>query len=41
MRDAAGTLLAVFDVDSEHPAAFDDDDRDGLERLLAAVFAGG
>jgi len=41
VRDAAGTLLAVFDVDSEHPAAFDDDDRDGLERLLAAVFAGG
>ncbi|MET0591779.1 MAG: GAF domain-containing protein, partial [Polyangiaceae bacterium] len=33
--DAAGTLLAVFDVDSEHRAAFDDDDRAGLERLLA------
>lgn len=41
VRDAGGTLLAVFDVDSEHPAAFDDDDRAGLERLLAAVFAGG
>ena len=33
--DAAGTLLAVFDVDSEHRAAFDDDDRAGLERILA------
>jgi L-methionine (R)-S-oxide reductase len=32
--DAAGTLLAVFDVDSEHRAAFDDDDRVGLERIL-------
>ncbi len=33
--DAAGTLLAVFDVDSEHRATFDDDDRAGLERILA------
>lgn len=39
VRDPAGRLLAVFDVDSEHPATFDDDDRVGLERLLAAVFA--
>jgi L-methionine (R)-S-oxide reductase len=29
-----GELVAVFDVDSERPAAFDDADRDGLERLL-------
>ena len=33
--DRSGTLLAVFDVDSAHPGAFDDDDRQGLERLLA------
>lgn len=39
VRDAAGRLLAVFDVDSDRLAAFDDDDRRGLERLLAAVFA--
>ncbi|MDX2182691.1 MAG: GAF domain-containing protein [Gemmatimonadaceae bacterium] len=31
-------LIAVFDVDSEHLATFDDEDRVGLERLLAAVF---
>jgi GAF domain-containing protein len=38
--NASGELLAVFDVDSEHLATFDDDDRIGLERLLAVVFAG-
>jgi GAF domain-containing protein len=30
-----GELLAVFDVDSDRRGAFDDDDRVGLERLLA------
>jgi GAF domain-containing protein len=30
-----GDLIAVFDIDSEHPASFDDDDRAGLERLAA------
>jgi L-methionine (R)-S-oxide reductase len=39
VRNAAGELLAVFDVDSEHLAAFDASDREGLEHLLAAVFA--
>ena len=29
-----GELLAVFDVDSERRAAFDDADREGLERVL-------
>lgn len=38
VRDAAGRLLAVFDVDSARPAAFDDEDRAGLERLLVEVF---
>jgi GAF domain-containing protein len=32
--DAAGTLRAVFDVDSELVDAFDEDDRRGLERVL-------
>jgi len=30
-----GQLIAVFDIDSDRPAAFDDADRAGLERLLA------
>lgn len=29
-----GTLIAVLDVDSERPAAFDEDDRRGLEHLV-------
>ena len=32
--DGGGALLAVFDVDSEHRGAFDDEDRAGLERIL-------
>jgi GAF domain-containing protein len=32
--DRTGALIAVFDVDSEHLATFDDADREGLERLL-------
>jgi L-methionine (R)-S-oxide reductase len=31
---ADGSLRAVFDVDSEYPAAFDDEDAAGLERLV-------
>jgi L-methionine (R)-S-oxide reductase len=31
--DARGDLIAVFDIDSEHPAHFDDEDRLGLERI--------
>jgi len=34
VTDRSGTLIAVFDVDSERPATFDDDDRRGLEQLL-------
>lgn len=33
--DHGGTLIAVFDVDSDRYAAFDEDDRAGLERLLS------
>ena len=37
--DADGKLIAVFDVDSDRPAAFDATDRDGLEAILMAAFA--
>jgi GAF domain-containing protein len=37
--DAAGRLIAVFDVDSTQPAAFDAVDADGLEKILARAFA--
>jgi GAF domain-containing protein len=37
--DEAGRLIAVFDVDSERPAAFDAVDREWLERILNATFA--
>ena len=37
--DAGGRLIAVFDVDSETPAAFDHQDQQGLERILRRVFA--
>ncbi len=36
--DPAGRLIAVFDVDSETPAAFDEVDRRGLEAILREVF---
>ena len=32
--DASGALLAVLDVDSDQPAAFDDVDRAALERMM-------
>jgi L-methionine (R)-S-oxide reductase len=35
---AAGDLLAVLDVDSTDPAAFDEDDAAGLEAILRRVF---
>jgi len=36
--DRAGRLMAVFDVDSERPAAFDGLDAERLERILKRVF---
>ena len=33
--DASRTLLGVFDIDSDEPAAFDARDREGLEALVA------
>ncbi len=35
--DAEGRLAAVFDVDSEQPAAFDETDREGLEAIMAVL----
>jgi L-methionine (R)-S-oxide reductase len=37
--DAQARLVAVFDVDSVKPAAFDDVDRKWLERILLKTFA--
>lgn len=32
--DRDSTLIAVFDVDSDQPDAFDEEDREGLEKIL-------
>lgn len=37
--DNQNNLLAVFDVDSDKPAAFDEIDQAGLERILKATFS--
>ncbi|HSN69721.1 MAG TPA: GAF domain-containing protein [Thermoanaerobaculia bacterium] len=37
--DASGQLLAVLDVDSDRPAAFDDEDARGLESICRRVFS--
>lgn len=34
--DDGGALVAVLDLDSHAPSNFDEDDREGLERLVAA-----
>ena len=39
VRDGAGQLIAVFDVDSTEKAAFDAVDQAALEELLARAFA--
>lgn len=39
VTDAKGEVIAVFDVDSESLAAFDEADREGLEAIMKAVFA--
>lgn len=38
VRDRGGALIAVFDVDSDRKAAFDQADQAGLEAILAASF---
>ena len=37
--DASGALIAVLDVDSDRPAAFDEVDVEWLERILRDTFA--
>ncbi|MET0272938.1 MAG: GAF domain-containing protein [Phenylobacterium sp.] len=39
VRDGSGKLIAVFDVDSEEPAAFDWADQAGLEHILRETFS--
>jgi GAF domain-containing protein len=38
VRDPDGRLIAVLDVDSDRPAAFDQIDAEWLERIVAATF---
>lgn len=37
--DGKGRLIAVFDIDSDQPAAFTDGDAEALTRILSVVFA--
>lgn len=39
IRDAAGELIAVFDIDSNQPVAFSEEDARQLDAILGSVFA--
>ncbi len=39
VRGKDGQLLAVFDIDSDQPDAFDQEDADRLQSILAGAFA--
>lgn len=39
VRDPAGQIIGVFDIDSDQPEAFDQADADALSRILTEVFA--
>ena len=39
VRNSAGQLIAVLDIDSDQPAAFTREDADGLNSILSQVFA--
>jgi GAF domain-containing protein len=39
LRDAAGRIVGVLDVDSDEPAAFDEVDREGLLPIVAMIHA--
>ncbi len=39
VKDGSGRLLAVFDVDSDRPAAFDAVDQAGIEKILRETFS--
>ena len=36
--DSSGELIAVFDVDSDQPAMFDEHDANGLQAILTGAF---
>ncbi|EPX84877.1 GAF domain-containing protein [Rubellimicrobium thermophilum DSM 16684] len=38
VRDGTGQLIAVLDIDSDRPAAFDETDAEGLSAILSDVF---
>ena len=38
VRDAQGSLIAVFDIDSDRPDAFTQEDADEMAAILKAVF---
>ena len=40
VRDGTGALIGVFDIDSNRPDAFTDEDAAELKKLLDMVFAG-
>ncbi|QFT74245.1 GAF domain-containing protein [Ruegeria sp. THAF33] len=40
VRDSSGKVIAVFDIDSDQPDAFTQQDAQNLEGILTAVFAG-
>ena len=40
VRNGSGEIIAVLDIDSDRPAAFDPADAAGLERILRSVFGG-
>lgn len=39
VRDAAGKIIAVFDIDSDQPDAFTDHDATALADILKSIFA--
>jgi GAF domain-containing protein len=39
VRNAAGDLIGVFDIDSDRPAAFTEEDAGALDAILTSVFA--
>jgi L-methionine (R)-S-oxide reductase len=39
VRDGAGRLIAVFDIDSDQPDAFSETDAEALAAILSQVFA--
>jgi GAF domain-containing protein len=39
VRNSAGTLLGVFDIDSDQPDAFSQEDADRITEILDATFA--